>query len=134
MSAQEVPMNNSPFSSEEINHFEELLKEERKENKHKINEFKERLKELEDKLDDTNSSAAHHQGNIGSSEEEREKYYSLISKEEEKLEEIEEALLRIENGDYGICTSTGKPIKKERLKVKPYAKYSIEAVRAENTA
>ncbi len=42
-----------------------------------------------------------------------------------ELEEIEYALKKIKNGDYGICEMCGEPIKTLRLKIKPYAKYCI---------
>ncbi len=35
----------------------------------------------------------------------------------------------IDNGTYGICELTGKPIKAERLEELPWARYSIEAAR-----
>ncbi|MRJ03144.1 MAG: RNA polymerase-binding protein DksA [Epsilonproteobacteria bacterium] len=42
-----------------------------------------------------------------------------------ELKEIEEALEKIEHGEYGICEMCGEQIKPLRLKVKPYAKYCI---------
>jgi RNA polymerase-binding protein DksA len=45
------------------------------------------------------------------------------------IKEIDDALLRIENGTYGVCELTGKPIKAERLEELPWARYSIEAAR-----
>ncbi|MRI83123.1 MAG: RNA polymerase-binding protein DksA [Nitratiruptor sp.] len=42
-----------------------------------------------------------------------------------ELKEIEEALEKIERGEYGICEMCGEQIKPLRLKVKPYAKYCI---------
>jgi len=50
---------------------------------------------------------------------------TLIAKQVQKLTEIEEALDKIVNGDYGICEMCEEPISAERLKVKPYAKYCI---------
>ncbi len=41
------------------------------------------------------------------------------------LYEIDEALRRIEEGRYGICEISGKPIEKERLKAIPYARYCL---------
>ena len=132
MKQQEAPINNTPFSEDEIEHFEKRLQEEKKDAEEKIEEFKTRVREIEQKLDDTSSSSAHHQGNIGSSEEEREKYYAMIEKQKEKVDEIKMAKDRIETGNYGICNVTGDPIKKERLEIKPYAKYSVEAVKSAN--
>lgn len=51
---------------------------------------------------------------------------SLVSGEQEALNEIEEALLRIKQGTYGVCEVTGKPISKERLTAVPFARYSVE--------
>ena len=41
--------------------------------------------------------------------------------------QIDKALLRIENGTYGYCKETGDPIRLERLDARPIAKLSIEA-------
>ena len=51
---------------------------------------------------------------------------SLVSSEQETLNEIEDAIQRIKNGDYGICEVTGKPIDKERLTAVPFTRYSVE--------
>lgn len=131
MTTQEAPINSTPFSDEELEHFKEKLQQEEKEAHEKIEIFQNRIDELQQKMDDTKSSSAHHQGNIASSEEEREKYYTMIEKEKEKIEDINVALDKIENGNYGICNVTGKPIQKERLQVKPYARYSVEAIKSQ---
>jgi len=39
----------------------------------------------------------------------------------DELEEIDQALNRIEMGEYGRCIDCGKKINKERLKIMPYA-------------
>jgi len=51
----------------------------------------------------------------------------LVSFEQEGLYEIDAALKRIEDGTYGICELTGKPIPWERLAAIPWARFSIEA-------
>lgn len=43
------------------------------------------------------------------------------------IQNLEAALLRIENKTYGICRETGKLIPKERLRSVPHATLSIEA-------
>ncbi len=50
----------------------------------------------------------------------RDRIRKLISK-------IDEALKRIEDGEYGYCEDTGEPIGIERLEVRPVATLSIEA-------
>ena len=43
------------------------------------------------------------------------------------IQHLQSALIRIENGTYGICRETGKLISKDRLKAVPHATLSIEA-------
>lgn len=43
------------------------------------------------------------------------------------LGHVEQALVRIENGTYGICEDTGEPIDLKRLEAQPTATLSIEA-------
>src|SRR5580704_18434167 len=51
----------------------------------------------------------------------------LASFEQEGLYEIDAALKRIEDGTYGICELTGRPIPWERLEAIPWTHFSIEA-------
>ena len=51
---------------------------------------------------------------------------SLVSNEQDALNEVEEAILRIKDGTYGVCEVTGEAIGKERLAAVPFARYSIE--------
>lgn len=51
---------------------------------------------------------------------------ALSAQELKKLRLIESALVRIENGKYGLCLKSGKPIPEERLEAIPYALYRIE--------
>ena len=53
----------------------------------------------------------------------------LAIRQEKFLRDLNNALLRIENGTYGVCRVTGKLIQKERLKIVPHATLSIEAKR-----
>jgi len=51
----------------------------------------------------------------------------LASRQQKFINNLENALLRIENKTYGICRATGKLIAKDRLKSVPHATLSIEA-------
>lgn len=44
---------------------------------------------------------------------------------EAQLKDIEDALLKIEEGRYGICETTGEEIGEERLRVYPQARTAI---------
>jgi DnaK suppressor protein len=51
---------------------------------------------------------------------------TLASGQSQLIEEIDEALGRIEDGTYGQCSRCGKPLDEERLKAMPTAKYDAE--------
>jgi RNA polymerase-binding protein DksA len=51
----------------------------------------------------------------------------LAARQQRFINNLENALVRIENGTYGICRETGKLISKERLRAVPHATLSIEA-------
>lgn len=53
----------------------------------------------------------------------------LAIRQEKFLRDLNNALLRIENGTYGVCRVTRKLIQKERLMLVPHATLSIEAKR-----
>lgn len=58
---------------------------------------------------------------------EREEAARLAERQEKFIQQLQAALVRIQNRTYGICRVTGKPISKERLRVVPHATLSIEA-------
>jgi DnaK suppressor protein len=51
----------------------------------------------------------------------------LAARQKKFIEQLENALIRIENKTYGICRVTGKLIPKERLRAVPHTTQSIEA-------
>jgi len=52
--------------------------------------------------------------------------HHLISRQEKLIRNLENALLRIENGTFGTCRITGGLISLDRLKCAPHATTSIE--------
>jgi RNA polymerase-binding protein DksA len=51
----------------------------------------------------------------------------LAQRQMKFIQNLQTALVRIENKTYGICRETGKIIPKERLRAVPHATLSIEA-------
>lgn len=51
----------------------------------------------------------------------------LAARQEKFIQNLQNALIRIENKTYGICRATGKLISKERLRSVPHATLAIEA-------
>ena len=60
-----------------------------------------------------------------SSERDRELGLILGDREREKLHSIDEALLRIEEGEYGICEECEEEIPLGRLKAMPFARHCV---------
>ena len=46
---------------------------------------------------------------------------------EKRLDSVDRALQKIEEGTYGICDDTGEPIPRGRLEAMPEAIYTVEA-------
>ena len=63
----------------------------------------------------------------GSATMEKEQTNQLAARQKKFIEQLEAALMRIENKTYGICRSTGKLIPKERLRAVPHTTQSMEA-------
>jgi RNA polymerase-binding protein DksA len=70
-----------------------------------------------------------HMADVGSDAYEQDLMLGMAASERERIKDIDEALMRIKNGTYGVCASTKKMIALTRLNAKPWAKYTIEAAR-----
>lgn len=66
---------------------------------------------------------------IGSDSFAQEFSLELLERDEETLGQIDEALVRINDGEFGHCTQCEARIGKERLKAMPYAKHCISCQR-----
>jgi len=56
----------------------------------------------------------------------------LANRQEKFIQNLQNALIRVENKTYGICRVTGKLISKERLRSVPHATLAIEAKLGQN--
>ena len=124
-----APIQNTHLTDEELNHFRSKLLEEKKSAEKEIRELKNNYDDLTKNSDDTQSAQDHHQGDIGSEESEKSVLLAGIERNNGKLDKINVALDRMDDGNYGICIVTNKPIQKGRLEAIPYALQSVEAKR-----
>jgi RNA polymerase-binding protein DksA len=65
-----------------------------------------------------------HIADAASDNYERDFSLDLVAGERKIVLEIDAALKRIQEGVYGICEKSGKPIRKVRLNAIPYARYT----------
>ncbi len=61
---------------------------------------------------------------------EKEQLNQLAARTQKYIMQLENALVRIKTGTYGVCVDTGKLISRDRLKAVPHTMHSIEAKRA----
>lgn len=70
-----------------------------------------------------------HMADLGSDAFEQENTLNLLANEQSQLEEICEALERINQGTYGRCEECNIAIPKARLKEIPYTRYCVACAR-----
>jgi len=70
-----------------------------------------------------------HMAHLGTDNFEQEFTLSLIQNEEQVLDEIAEALNRINHGTFGKCEECGSPIPKARLQALPYTRHCVNCAR-----
>ena len=63
----------------------------------------------------------------GANQLSKEEASQLAQRQYKFIQNLESALVRIENKTYGICRVTGKLIPKERLRLVPHATLTVEA-------
>ena len=56
----------------------------------------------------------------------REMLLNLNDAQHRKLQDIDAALERMDNDEYGICASCGEEIAPRRMEVRPFSRYCIE--------
>jgi len=120
------------FSSDELEAFRRLLIEKRRELAGDVDHMEnEALRRTRTDASGDLSMMPIHMADIGTDNYEQEFTIGLIAGERATLREIDEALQRIDDRTYGVCLATHKPIGKARLKARPWSKYCIEYVRAQ---
>lgn len=114
------------YSEEELQEFETLITEKLEKAKTELSYIRESLSRRNDSGTDTTS------GNTkvledGADTAEKESLSQLAARQQKFISQLENALIRIKNGTYGVCVDTGKLIPKERLRAVPHTMHSIEA-------
>lgn len=79
------------------------------------------------------SAQPNHMAELGSNIHEQDVTIQMLQSEGNILSEIEAAIKRVENGTFGVCEMSGKPIPKARLNAIPWTRYRVECAKiAEN--
>jgi RNA polymerase-binding transcription factor DksA len=115
------------YSEEELKEFEELIHKKLDKARDEYRILKETLNRNNDEGTDATSGGNTKVLEDGAETAEKENLSQLAARQQKYIMNLENALVRIKNGTYGICSVTGKLIPKERLIAVPHTTQSIEA-------
>jgi RNA polymerase-binding transcription factor DksA len=115
------------YSDDELKEFQSLINKKLEKAKEEYKILKETLNRNNDEGTDATSGGNTKVLEDGAETAEKENLSQLAARQQKYITNLENALVRIKNGTYGICSVTGKLISKERLIAVPHTTQSIEA-------
>ena len=114
------------YSAEELKEFEAIIKGKLEETNAELKYLRAALSKKDDPgTDDTSGNSKVMED--GADTQEKESMNQLAVRQQKFAKNLENALMRIKNGTYGVCIESGKLISKERLRLVPHTQHSIEA-------
>lgn len=115
------------YSDEELHEFKVLIDE-------KLAAARQEVSSLREQMLEINENSANQQSgdwtDESSSHTEMEMLNNMLARQQHFIRNLENAIIRIQNKTYGVCTMTGQLISKERLRLVPHATKSVEAKNA----
>ena len=103
----------------DFNEFEKILKE-------KLAHIEENIAQIRSELDSVGSDdGINDMEDLASLHSLSDKDNIILNQQEHELTETKHALGKINNGTYGICEKSAKPIPVERLRVNPIARTKV---------
>lgn len=115
------------YTAEDLVEFKEILQNKLESARNELTFIRETLNKSKDNGTDNTTGAVYSMMEDGAESLEKESLNQLAARQVKFITQMENALLRIKNGTYGICIETGKLIPKERLRAVPHTQHSIEA-------
>lgn len=122
-----TPDDKTRYSDDELREFENLIKGKLEKSREEFRILKETLNRNNDAGTDSTSGGNTKVLEDGAETAEKENLSQLAARQLKYITNLENALVRIKNRTYGVCTVTGKLIPKERLIAVPHTTQSIEA-------
>jgi RNA polymerase-binding transcription factor DksA len=116
------------YSPEELQEFKELILSKIEKAEHDLQMLQQAIAGSENEANDT--APTFKTLEEGSNVLLKEENSKLAARQQKFIRDLRAALIRIENGTYGICQATGKLIPKERLMIVPHATMTVEAKEA----
>ncbi len=114
------------YNKADLEHFKRIIVERRKEILEDLETLKASIMDVTTGEYVTENSTYSLHMEQGTDAMEREKTFLFASREGKFLNYLDDALKRIEKGDYGFCSDCGKLIEKERLEAVPHAQLCVD--------
>lgn len=118
--------NRTRYTDEELDEFRDLINEKLEKAKDEYEHLRAAITNS-DGNDVSDTSPTFKVLEEGASTLSKEEAGRLAQRQMKFIQNLQSALVRIENKTYGVCRETGKLIPKERLRAVPHATLSIEA-------
>ncbi|WP_430303850.1 TraR/DksA family transcriptional regulator [Splendidivirga corallicola] len=119
------------YSEEELKEFEAIINDKLEKAQIALDDIKSTLSRINDNGTD-NTAGSTKVLEDGADTAEKENLSQLAARQQKFITNLENALVRIKNGTYGVCVDTGNLISKERLRAVPHTMHSIEAKLKQN--
>jgi len=113
------------YSKAEIEQFKKRILAERERILKELGRIEESINAAAEDQNGSNQSYSNHLADLGTDYMEKEKNFYYASQEGHYLRALDEALERIERGEYGFCLECGDLISKKRLDAVPSAKLCV---------
>ena len=123
---EKAPVRSKGFTKTELDRFKKIILEKKKEILEELETLKSSMMDATTGEYTSESSAYSLHMEQGTDTMEREKTFLFASREGKFLNYLEDALKRIEKGEYGYCIECGTLIDKERLEAVPHAQLCIK--------
>ncbi len=114
------------FSDKQLDHFKKLILEKKREVLEELDTLKESMMDVTTGEYVSESSTYSLHMEQGTDAMEREKTFLFASRGSKFLNQLDDALMRIENGTYGLCKVCSLLLPKERLEAVPTAQTCAE--------
>jgi DnaK suppressor protein len=112
------------YSDVDLKEFEDLISTKLKQAREDLLHLKESITRKGMGSDDLNALKSLEDG---ADSLEKEQLNQQAARTQKYITQLENAIVRIKNGTYGLCIDTNKLIPKERLMIVPHTQHSIEA-------
>ena len=120
--AQKKKKDRLDFQGKDLEHYNALIEAREK----VLAQMQYRVDEALDRSNAETRGVSTHMADVSNDNARHEMELRMLSEDGDVLKLIEEALKRLEKGEYGRCQECGEPISEGRLRIRPYAVFCVK--------